>query len=727
MTEQHNYSNIVWSNGQRKGENFQSVEILILDIDEGYSIDQMKKKLEGYQALIVTTKHHQSKMKNGKEIAPRDRYRLFLPLAQPIDIPMHYKQIITGVIKEFKADEACKDLARYYYCNPNQEVYFLEGVMIDVEKYLTDVKNSENTSKKEPQQERIRIEDNKMIKSSDGTEKRAIDWFKELNDDDKQQVHCPLAPQAHKNNDASASCTMSKRDDWINFYCHACLGRGFFHYQKPSKTAKKVVIPVINKAEILREIGSVPSSLLGVVDLLVQHLPVIPEREDKDEKRLDDTYEIIHNIEKKTLLPIKAFGETLYIYSNGKWDSFATLEEEKLRLIKPLIEKSIGDRRRVNKKQLELITAELKMNYIQLDAYSKLDGVFINMYENVVSIDKKGEVQTLPHDAKYGFRWKLDFNYNEGAICPQFRKFLDEVIGDDETIRVIQEFMGYVLIPHKQKNYEKALWTIGHGSNGKSVFNNIISKLYGDANTSYLNLDEISNDEKRVLLKGKLLNISSDAVNRINSSDFKRIVSGEKIIGRELYKGVTYIDTLPKLLIATNEMPNVTGGTDAFLRRVLLITFDKVIKEEDRDVDLEKKISREIEGIFNYALDGLKRLLKQNGFTESQAIKKAILEFRGELDVLPDFLLDYPIVEDHGKGSEFIIQAELFKKLADWCKDNNRRNNYKSPKQIRDRLVNFYHFTAYKNDTVYGIRGMWKNNGNDNNYPVPTEDKDPYE
>ena len=148
-------------------------------------------------------------------------------------------------------------------------------------------------------------------------------------------------------------------------------------------------------------------------------------------------------------------------------------------------------------------------------------------------------------------------------------------------------------------------------------------------------------------------------------------------------------------------------GIEAFMRRVLLIPFNKVIKEEDRDLDLGEKLKEEIEGIFNFALEGLQRLLKQRHFTNSELMNKAKLEYMGELDVVEDFLLDNPIEVLSGKGVAYISQNELFKILSSWCKENNRKNSYISPRKLRDKLIGKYGYITYKNNNVYGIKGRW--------------------
>jgi len=84
----------------------------------------VQEKLEGFQYLLVSTLHHQLSIKNGKAITPCDKYRLFFPLENPITDPGEYQAIVKGLIDEFKADTKCSDIARFFYCNPHQEVYY---------------------------------------------------------------------------------------------------------------------------------------------------------------------------------------------------------------------------------------------------------------------------------------------------------------------------------------------------------------------------------------------------------------------------------------------------------------------------------------------------------------------------------------------------------------------------------------------------------------------------
>jgi len=442
---------------------------------------------------------------------------------------------------------------------------------------------------------------------------------------------------------------------------------------------------------------------------------------------------ILDNIYYNTLFPIRVNGKTLHIYYEGVWHPFDTEEDEKLHLVKPLIEKSLGEER-VKSKLISSVHTELLTLPHKMERYvDDKNNIYINLKNSLLKLDKSGNKQLLEHNAELGFRWKLDFNYDEGAECPLFMKFLGEVIGDNDTILAFQEYLGYVFLPHNHLNIEVSLWLYGKkGGNGKSVITSLLPYIYGEENISYLDPGEFGTDEKRMMLKGKLLNISSDASNKIDPSSFKRIASGEKITGRTLYKGTSVLKSLPKLIIATNDMPKISSGIAPFLRRVILIRFTATFKEEERDLHLGKKLRAEIPGIFNFALEGLQRLVRQRHFTHSKVIDDALAEYHGELDIMDDFLADNPIEKLEGRGVAYITQNDLYKRAQEWCRGMGKKNSYTSARSMRDKLIDNYGFHPYKNNTIYGIKGRWKSlaemarDVNNTNYEINEDIQDIY-
>jgi len=281
ITRNKHYSNISFKDGYRKGDNFQGVSVLILDIDDGFSIEEVKKKLDGYRALIVTTKSHQAKVKNGMEITPGDRYRLFLALEASITDASRYKTTVTALIEEFQADNKCNDLARFYYCNPLQEIHYLEG-----EKYW-DISQYQSIEKKKERSPSKKIDKESLITDEDGNTMSVNEWFTII-EDDSVMLHCPFSPESHKNNDANASCSMRKNGNYLNMHCFVCEGKQSFHFgEKISKHSGRgeftySVKPFDNELAV-NELAQGMNTMTEIVSELVRLLPELDKKEKKDD------------------------------------------------------------------------------------------------------------------------------------------------------------------------------------------------------------------------------------------------------------------------------------------------------------------------------------------------------------------------------------------------------------------------------------------------------------
>lgn len=705
ITATKNYSPIIFENRKRSGENFVSANILILDIDNGLTIEEATKMLTGYRSFIVTTRSHQQIVKDGKPIEARERFRIFLGLENPISDPTIYKQVIQGLINTFHADQACKGLAQLFYCNPDQIVHKIDGNKYwDISQCIQkEAGNSQpplaSHKKAKGKGGKIKFEDTQIVKTSLYGELHADKLFETLEDGASCTVHCPIHPQNHSNNDANPSCIVSRNGQFLNFKCFVCEDTGYFHKKEVEKS---IPFNLLEKKAPIRE------GLTNLEDILKEAIYSLPRQYVKDKSKQVDI--ILQNIIENCALPICSYANTLHVFYYGKWFSIDDAEVEKYVLVKGMIEQTLACKNPAAHLIVQVL-AELKTMYKTLNGHINKQNVYINMDNAVLCISKTGNIEILPHDPSYGFKWILPYGYNPEATCPQILEFLNQVINDDDAIKVIQEYCGYIFMPHKFLNHEKSLWLYGAtGANGKSVFLSLVHHLIDETNISHLNLSDLEDPVKRTVLGGKVVNITNDAtVKNIDTGTYKALISGETTTIRQLYKGSSELRAIPKFIISTNELPIMRQGAEAFIRRMILVPFDKQIPESQRDIHLASKLSSEVEGFFNFALEGLKRLVKNRQFTKSSLIEAATSDYVCELDVLNDFLQDHPIEALDGKNMPYIEQGEIFTKLGEWCKTNHRKNPYITPRQLRDKLLSGknYTYSLYKNNTVYGIKGRW--------------------
>jgi putative DNA primase/helicase len=238
---------------------------------------------------------------------------------------------------------------------------------------------------------------------------------------------------------------------------------------------------------------------------------------------------------------------------------------------------------------------------------------------------------------------QLPFRFDPKAKAPQWKKFLDEVVPEQDKQKVLAEYLGYLFVRNGLgiMKHELVLVLFGTGANGKSVFFDVITELLGSENVSNYSLENLTdkNGYYRASIADKLLNYTSEMSTSMESHVFKQLVSGEPIEARNPHGRPLNLKHYAKLILNCNEMPRIVEHTDAYFRRWLIILFDKKIPLSERDTELAKKIiASELSGVFNWILVGLQRLIDQKGFTPCPSSQVALEEFRLYSDSVRMFL-----------------------------------------------------------------------------------------
>ncbi|MFT0228861.1 phage/plasmid primase, P4 family [Bacteroides thetaiotaomicron] len=179
----------------------------------------------------------------------------------------------------------------------------------------------------------------------------------------------------------------------------------------------------------------------------------------------------------------------------------------------------------------------------------------------------------------------------------------------------------------------KGLVPLCPGKNGKSFFVDIIKALLGKDNISHKSLSDMcgeSSGNSRANLMGKLLNACSDvAPNAFSGDIFKRIASGEPISSKTLYKDVVTITDYARMIFCLNELPRTNDRSDGYFKRFLIVPFKVQIPKSKIDPKLAKTIiSSELPGVMNWVLDGMRRLTRQQVFTESKLCQKELEKYK---------------------------------------------------------------------------------------------------
>jgi putative DNA primase/helicase len=329
--------------------------------------------------------------------------------------------------------------------------------------------------------------------------------------------------------------------------------------------------------------------------------------------------------------------------------------------------------------------------------------VLINLLNGTFEISQKGKVKLRPFDSKDFITYQLPFNYDPRAKAPLFEAYLNKVLPDIESQKVLAEYLGYVFIKNGGfLKLEKALILYGTGANGKSVFFEIVNALLGAENVSGYSLQSLTNENGyfRAKISNKLVNYASEINGKLETALFKQLVSGEPVEARLPYGQPFLLKQYAKMIFNCNELPKEVEQTDAYFRRFLIIPFNTSIKDHEKDPQLaDKIIESELSGVFNWVLEGLNRLLEQKRFTDCKASKEAVNKYRVESDSVQMFLSE----ENYTVSlTQVRPLKELFGEYRSYCIDSGFKSC--SRRTFSDRLRNVGYETERKNyGTVVNI------------------------
>jgi len=279
-------------------------------------------------------------------------------------------------------------------------------------------------------------------------------------------------------------------------------------------------------------------------------------------------------------------------------------------------------------------------------------------------------------------------NFVEDLPCPRWESFLDQVfVSDMETIESVQRLLGYTLTGLITE--EVLVICFGYGSNGKSVFNNVIQRIMGGySRTAPPSLlaarradDSSPRNDLAALAGARYVSVNElQAGDRLDEQVVKQLAGREAIAARFLHK--EFFEYMPTFTawLRTNHKPIITGEDDGIWRRLVLIPFQRKFEAHEQDPLLETKLMEERDGILMWMLKGVRMYLK-DGLRLSPRIKSEAARYRKDSDLIGEFLADKTEADPNAK----LNQGTLYEGFQDWCKANGLRQH--SKKTFTQRLA----------------------------------------
>lgn len=279
--------------------------------------------------------------------------------------------------------------------------------------------------------------------------------------------------------------------------------------------------------------------------------------------------------------------------------------------------------------------------------------------------------QLEPHSAALGAMTRLPITYEPVAIPHTFNEWLVQVLGDDEEIlRHIWEVIGYLLMTGNPKH--KIFLLHGPGGNGKSTLLRVLRHLLGRENYSSLSLHQLVEDRFATsALYGKIANISGDLSSKFLADPqiLKEISGGETISASRKFGHSFEFDPYAVPIFANNEFFRTSDTSDGWRRRWEVIEFNRKVDGGTTPFD-EQLLFDDAAGIFNLAMDGLRRMMTRGRFDPPAISVEATARLHDSAD---PFMLWMDEDENVIVGpDEMAPTTDVYTRYSRWC----RRNGY---------------------------------------------------
>ena len=211
-------------------------------------------------------------------------------------------------------------------------------------------------------------------------------------------------------------------------------------------------------------------------------------------------------------------------------------------------------------------------------------------------------------------RNRLPVKYNPDAPQPYaWLHFLSELL-ENEDVLTLQEYLGYCLLPTNRG--QTMMLLKGNGGEGKSRIGVVMQKMLGD-NLKNGSIAKIERSPfARADLEHQLVMVDDDMkMEALKSTHYlKSLITAEMPMdlerkGEQSYQGEMYVRFLA---FSNGDLESLYDHSDGFYRRQLILSVKKKPLDREDDPFLADKLCAEIEGIFLWCLDGLRRLIGNN-------------------------------------------------------------------------------------------------------------------
>ena len=274
---------------------------------------------------------------------------------------------------------------------------------------------------------------------------------------------------------------------------------------------------------------------------------------------------------------------------------------------------------------------------------------------------------------KLPVRWDSDIvNSDEYEY---WENVLAQWLPDEGSREFLQEFLGYCLIP--DTGHRTAVFLFGGGSNGKSLFLDVISKLF-EQYITFVPLHFLSERFETTQLLDKLINVCGDIDSKFMSETgmIKSIISGDPIRAEYKFGKSFHFTPVCRLIFSANRLPRTSDHSEGWYSRWKFIEFPRRFKTNTsfkRNLLERMSHPNALSALLYWGVQGLRRLYQIEEFTVGQSMEMAEEMYRLESDTVNAFVSQCISYVAQTGEKTVLVSSSLYKVYRVWCEDNGLR------------------------------------------------------
>lgn len=325
--------------------------------------------------------------------------------------------------------------------------------------------------------------------------------------------------------------------------------------------------------------------------------------------------------------------------------------------------------------------------------------------------------------------------YDPDASTYEWDKFLEAIFeGNAELIAFMRRWLGYCLTGDVREQLLPIFW--GDGSNGKSTLLTLCMEILGESYAQKAPQELLTikaGGESHPTALASLFGMrfvpiveTKDGA-RLDEVLVKELTGGDPITARRMKEDFWTFLPSHKVMMCTNHQPVIRGTDHGIWRRIALVPFRCKFWNPDKgetgpdelraDKGLPDRLRAEAPGILAWMVDGCMEW-QRDGLKIPDSVRAATSEYRGEQDLLGQFIVECCITTASAKSRASLIYSEY----RDWCEQSGE---HPVSQRRFGKALSEKGFAKYRNDGwVYCGIGVKAWRGSDG-FTEPRNNTDP--